>query len=88
MIEVTTKSGFTCQVNKNALNDMALVDLMIEETGIEAFRTAKIVKLMLGDQKAKLYDHVRAEDGTVPIEKVTAEMEEIFLALHEQGKNS
>jgi hypothetical protein len=36
---------------------------------------------MLGkDQKKKLYDHVRTDDGRVPVEKLSTEIQEIFEA--------
>lgn len=86
MVTIKTESGFECQLPKDALNDMELVELMTEEMP-EAFRTAKVAKLLLGDQKAALYDHVRI-DGRVPVNAVDREIREIFLALGQQGKNS
>ena len=40
----------------------------------------------MGESKRALYDHVRGENGIVPIEKVTAELRDVVLALG--GKNS
>ena len=87
MIEIKTESGFACRLPKDVLNDMELVEAMAEDAPTEAFRIAKVAKILLGDQKTKLYDHVRI-DGRVPIDAVEREIQNIFLALGEQGKNS
>lgn len=87
MIEIRTESGFSCQLSKNTLNNMDLVEAMSDEVASEAFRTAKVAKLLLGEQKDALYDHLRVE-GRVPIDAVEREIRDIFLALGQQGKNS
>ena len=48
----------------------------------------KILDKVLGPQKAALYDHVRAEDGRVPIEAAAKELAEIFVSAGKELKNS
>ena len=48
----------------------------------------KVVNLLLdANAKQKLYDHVRDEDGTVPVEAVATEIYDIFQN-GRQAKNS
>lgn len=88
MINGTTKTGFAFLVDKNALNDMELVDILADDTVDESFRMSRLVKKLLpGDQRKALYDHVRV-NGRVPVDAVIAEVEDIFGAMEQQGKNS
>ncbi len=87
MVEIKTQSGFICELDNKVMDNMELVEAMTEEFPSEAFRNAKIAKLLLGDQKAKLYDHIR-EDGRVPISTLERELREIFQAFGSTGKNS
>ena len=52
------------------------------KTGIEIenpLLMPKLCKMLLGEeQKKRLYDHLRSEDGRVPIEATTNAIQEIF----------
>lgn len=88
MVKGTTKSGFRFEVDPNAMNDMELVDVLADDTLDEAFRMSHVLKKLLpGNQRKALYDHVR-KDGRVPVDAVVAEVEEIFNAMGNAGKNS
>lgn len=88
MVKGTTKSGFRFEVDPNAMNDMELVDVLADDTMDEAFRMSHVLKKLLpGNQRKALYDHVR-KDGRVPVDAVVAEVEEIFNAMGNAGKNS
>lgn len=88
MIEGTTKTGFQFCVDENAMNDMELVDILADPSMDDAFRMSHVVrKLLPGDQRKALYDHVRV-DGRVPVNAVVAEVEGIFAAMGSKGKNS
>lgn len=88
MVKGTTKSGFRFEVDPNAMNDMELVDVLADDTMDEAFRMSHVLKKLLpGNQRKALYDHVR-KDGRVPVDAVVAEVEEIFSAMGNTGKNS
>lgn len=88
MIEGVTKSGFHFSVDKNSMNDMELVDILADTGLDDAFRMSHVVrKLLPGDQRKALYDHLRV-DGRVPVESVAAAVEDIFAAVGNDGKNS
>lgn len=89
-IEGKTPSGFEFKIPASVMNNMELVDLLSDYDGGEnPIVLSKLCNLVLGkDQKQKLYDHVREKDGTVPIEKITTEIGDIFKASGSSGKNS
>ena len=86
MRTVTTKSGFTAELDETTLNDMELFDALTALDGGGMGVLPLVVGKIMGPAKKALYDHVRADNGTVPIESVTAEIRDIILALG--GKNS
>ena len=88
MVSGTTKNGFRFCVDENSMNDMELVDVLADSTMDDAFRMSHVVrKLLPGDQRKALYDHLRV-DGRVPVDAVVATVEEIFAAMGNNGKNS
>lgn len=82
-----TKSGFTYCIPGKRIQNMELLDALTElETNGAAL--PKVVNLLLdANAKQKLYDHVRDEDGTVPVEAVATEIYDIFQN-GRQAKNS
>lgn len=84
----TTESGFKFNVTDKVLNNMELVEA-IAEVDTNPLRLPGLLTMLLGDeQKKKLYDHVRTEDGAVPMDKVAAEVVAILHSLGEgKGKN-
>ena len=88
MIKGITKTGFQFSVDENSMNDMELVDVLADAGMDDAFRMSHVVrKLLPGEQRKALYDHVRV-DGRVPVDAVVAEVEDIFAAMGNKGKNS
>ena len=60
-----------------------------EMTEGDELSMSKVVRLMLGkENRKKLYDSIRHEDGRVPLEEVDKCITEIMMLLGEQGKNS
>lgn len=89
MVNGKTKSGFAFSVDENAMNDMELVDILADKATDESFRMSYILgKLLPADQRKAMYDHVRTETGRVPVDAVVAEIEDIFAAMGDAGKNS
>lgn len=88
MIRIKTESGFVCELPKDAMDDMELVDIFAGDYPNEAFRNADIAKQLLGDQKKSLYDHLRNIHGKVPATAVDKELREIIRGFGNQGKNS
>lgn len=88
MITGVTKSGFHFRVDENAMNDMELVDILADNTMDDSFRMSHVLrKLLPGEQRKALYDHVRV-DGRVPVDAVVSAVEDIFTAMGQAGKNS
>ena len=82
-----TSTGFIYKINENALNNFELLDLFAE-VDENPLLLPKLLNMLLGeDMKKKLYDHVRLEDGTVPIDKVSNELMEIING-NQEVKNS
>lgn len=73
-----TKSGFAYCIPEKRIHNMELLDALTEmETNVAAL--PKVVKLLLdADARQRLYDHLRDEDGIVPMESVVAEIYDIF----------
>lgn len=87
MITGKTSSGFEFAVDETKLDNMEYLDALSEiDTNSLAF--SKVLRLTLGtEQRDKLYDHLRTEDGRVPVQTVLEEFEEIMNASAET-KNS
>ena len=73
-----TSTGFEFDIEDERLDDMELVDIMAE-IDENPLLMPKLCKMILGEeQKKRLYDHLRSEDGRVPIEATTNAIQEIF----------
>lgn len=78
MLKGKTNSGFEYEISDSTLNDYELLELFAE-VDTKPILIVKIVNKMLGiDGKKRLADHLRLEDGTVPIDKMTSEVMEIM----------
>ena len=78
-MKVKTATGFECEIDANTMNDMEVLDLVVRIDEGDALAYSPFLTKLLGkENKARLYDHVREEDGRVPIEKVAAEVGEIL----------
>lgn len=85
----TTRTGFAFEVDENAFNDMEVVDVLSNEEMHATYKMSFLVSRVLGaKQKKALYDHLRDDSGRVPVDAVEREMEDIFAAFGQQGKNS
>lgn len=87
MKQITTSSGFSVEIDESRLNDMELFDALCELTRGDRTALPTVVGKIMGGSKKALYEHLRAENGTVPINAVEAEVVEIMQAL-KSGKNS
>ncbi len=87
-MQITTKSGFVCDIDPKVTENMELVDAMAELQGGDKLAYSRVCLLMLGKEvRAKLYDHVRTKDGRVPPQDVDRELGEIMDALGQPAKN-
>lgn len=86
MVKGVTRSGFEFEVDEKCV-DMELLDTIAEMDENPAL-IGKILKLMLGnEQKKALYEHLRGEDGRVPLQGGVEAIIDIFNAFKD-GKNS
>ena len=89
MKKIMLTNGLELEVNEKSLNNMELLDALEEMASGNELAISKVVKLMLGNEnRKKLYDFLRLEDGRVPLEEVDKCLTEIMNLLGEQGKNS
>lgn len=78
MITGTTKSGFSFEIKESAIDDMEFME-MVADVEDNPVLVPKVIEHMLGkEQKQKLYDHLRTEEGNVPVQAMLDEMEDIF----------
>ena len=83
-----TENGFNYEIDEKVLDDMELIDAMAASQGDDPTQISTVVLKIFGpDQRTKLYDHVRTEDGRVPITEVANIITEIINSIGEDGKN-
>lgn len=87
MISGKTKSGFEYSIDSNVMDNMELLDA-VAEIDSNPLALSKVLKMVLGDEQRKaLYDHLRQEDGRVPVKAVSEEITDIFTSSGKNGKN-
>lgn len=86
MLKGKTKSGFAFDVSDETLNNYELLEAL-SEVDENSLKLPRVVDLLLGDQKKKLFDHMRQENGIVPTDAIFNELMEIFQS-GKQTKNS
>lgn len=85
-----TKTGFLFEISKNLANDAEFLEAAVDAQDGQGGEVFRLIRMALGEeQKKALYDHCRGEDGVVPLDRVAAEMKDIFEAFSEDpnGKN-
>ena len=82
-----TKSGFEYSIDSNVMDNMELLDA-VAEIDTNPLALSKVLKMVLGEEQRKaLYDHLRGEDGRVPVKAVSEEITDIFTSSGKTGKN-
>lgn len=87
MAKGKTKSGFEFDIPDDVMNDMELFEALCDADAGDYSAAVPICRKILGEQKKALYDHLRTEDGRVPVDKVFTEITEIIEAV-KNGKKS
>ena len=77
MINGKTKSGFEFTISERALDNYELLETVAEAQENPSI-VPKILGMLLGDDKKRLIEHVREDDGVVPAEKMMEELADIF----------
>ena len=83
----TTRSGFAFEVPENIADDMELFEALYDLDGGDERAIVIVCRIILGSQKKALYDHLRTQDGRVPVTRVVEEVADI-LASVKNGKKS
>ncbi len=78
MIKGTTRSGFAYEIQDEALNDFELLEQLSDLEDNPLYLPKVITKLFGDKQKKALLDHVRKDDGIVPVDLLSVELEDIF----------
>ncbi len=82
------ENGFEYEIDDAVLDDMEMVDALSEAQSTNPLALSTVINKLLGsEQKKALYDAVRREDGTVPIEDITQSVVTIFQSIGDEGKN-
>lgn len=88
MIKGKTSSGFDFVISEDIINDYELIE-NLGELDDNPIILGKIVKQVLGkEQTNQLKNHIRNENGIVPIDKMTQEIIGIFQSAGKETKNS
>ena len=88
MKKIKLENGLTLEIDDNVLDDMELLDELVAMDEGDWHATSKVLERIVGkEQKKKLYDSVRDENGKVTITKINEVFMKIFEKLGEQAKN-
>lgn len=81
-----TKTGFEYEIDKKILNDYELLE-EIDNIGKNPLIIIKLLKRLLKEEQLEeLKEHIRNEEGIVPIDKMEKELEDIFNGINEIKK--
>lgn len=82
-IKGKTGTGFEFEIDKEVVEDAEFLELYYsQERSVKDF--FPFITCAIGEeQKKRLYDHVRNENGRVPIERLKEELGDIILSLAE-----
>lgn len=85
---VKTTEGLEIDVRKDAFDDMEALEVLTDLVDGNPFAITKVCNLIMDkDEKKKLYDFYRSEDGKVHVETFVTVLTEIMNALGEKEKN-
>lgn len=93
MIRGTTSTGFTFEVNEGIRTDWRFVKALSDiesgdDTKVLAGTTALVELLVGADGEKRLCDHIKTDEGLIPLKALMAEIAEIIKALRNDVKNS
>lgn len=89
MIKGRTKTDFEFEYDEKKLNNMEWIDALADADDGDVKALRDTFRMILDkDTLKKLYDHVRTEDGRVPLDSLSNELKDIVAASEGAGKNS
>lgn len=78
-MKITTKTGFTCEIDEDIRDDAELFEALIAmEKGEHSAYTDASQRLLGKTNKARLYEHCRGDNGRVSLVRVMEEIREII----------
>lgn len=78
IVTVKLNDGYTISINKKRTRNMLLIDAL-RESEKDPYAISDVCTLLLGDeQKNKLYDHFRDDEGIVDSEDIANAITKIF----------
>ena len=87
MISGVTKNGFKFEITDERTDNMELIDALADIDEGKPLAVSKVLTLLLGpEQKKRMYDFVRSEEGIVSAQAVSEMLLEI-LATKKETKN-
>lgn len=87
MAKVRLESGLNLDIQDNVLDNMELLDDLVDFDNGNGYAISRILaRILVPEEKKKLYEHLR-RDGVTPITEVTKALKEIFDKLGTTGKN-
>lgn len=86
MVKGVTRSGFAFEVADDLADNMELFEALCDLDGGDERAIVSVCRIILGDQKKALYEHLRGDDGRVPVTKVVEEVADIIAALKDGKK--
>lgn len=82
------ENGFEYEVDDVVLNDYEMLEAIAEAQSTNPLKITTVVDKLLGsEQKERLKDYIREEDGRVPIEAITQSVVTILQDIGDEGKN-
>lgn len=83
----TTKNGFEFDVSDSVIDNMELLDAVAEMQDENPLALSRLCTLMFGaEQKKRLYNSLRTEDGRVPLTAVSEAIADVWSAFGDTGK--
>lgn len=88
MLTGTTSTGFTWNIEEDALDDMELLDGLVGwENGDQSAASSVCLHLLGKEQRAALYEHLRGVNGRVKATQVLTAVNEILVELRDGPKS-
>lgn len=88
MKQIRLDGDFEVTIAENALDNMELIDALVELDGGNPLAVSSTCALLFGkEQRQRLYNHLRAEDGRVPVAAVMKALTDTLTGFGQTGKN-
>lgn len=87
-VKVTTSTGFECTISEQAASDIRVFRAINKYNKGDTLAIIDMMDYLFTDeQRQALEEHIKTEDGHMPLDEYAKEAVEIFKALAEQRKN-